>query len=76
MSFDLIISSFPKMINAAFITVQLLSLSLLIGLFIGLLAAILRLNKNIFVNNCFFIKQYAVNGTKLHNFEEITIKLD
>ena len=65
MSFDLIISSFPKMINAAFITVQLLSLSLLIGLFIGLLAAILRLNKNIFVNKLAYGYSYLFRGTPL-----------
>ncbi|WP_440909703.1 ABC transporter permease [Candidatus Pelagibacter sp.] len=65
MSFDLIISSFPKMINAAFITVQLLSLSLLIGLLIGLLAAILRLNKNIFVNKLAYGYSYLFRGTPL-----------
>ena len=65
MNFDLIISSFPKMINAAFITVQLLSLSLLIGLFIGLFAAILRLNKNIFVNKLAYGYSYLFRGTPL-----------
>ena len=65
MSFDLIISSFPKMINAAFITIQLLSLSLLIGLFIGLLAAILRLNKNIFINKLAYGYSYLFRGTPL-----------
>jgi len=65
MSFDLIISSFPKMINAAFITIQLLSLSLLIGLFIGLVAAILRLNKNIFINKLAYGYSYLFRGTPL-----------
>ena len=65
MSFDLIISSFPKMINSAFITIQLLSLSLLIGLFIGLLAAILRLNKNTFVNKLAYGYSYLFRGTPL-----------
>ena len=65
MSFDLIISSFPKMINAAFITIQLLSLSLLIGLFIGLFAAILRLNKNIFINKLAYGYSYLFRGTPL-----------
>ena len=65
MSFDLIISSFPKMINAAFITIQLLSLSLLIGLFIGLAAAILRLNKNIFINKLAYGYSYLFRGTPL-----------
>ena len=65
MSFDLIISSFPKMINAAFITIQLLSLSLLIGLFLGLVAAILRLNKNIFINKLAYGYSYLFRGTPL-----------
>ena len=65
MSFDLIISSFPKMINAAFITIQLLTLSLLIGLFIGLVAAILRLNKNIFINKLAYGYSYLFRGTPL-----------
>ena len=65
MSFELIISSFPKMINASFITIQLLSLSLLIGLFIGLVAAILRLNKNIFINKLAYGYSYLFRGTPL-----------
>ena len=50
MDFELMINSFPKLISAAAITLKLLSVSLIIGLFIGLLFAILRLNKNIFIN--------------------------
>ena len=44
------INSFPKLLNAAVITLKLLSVSLIIGLFIGLFFAILRLNNNIFIN--------------------------
>ena len=51
MDFELMINSFPKLLNAAAITLKLLSVSLIIGLFIGLLFAILRLNKNIFIIN-------------------------
>ena len=50
MDFELMINSFPKLLNATVITLKLLSVSLIIGLFIGLLFAILRLNKNIFIN--------------------------
>ena len=50
MDLELMINSFPKLINAAVITLKLLSVSLIIGLFIGLFFAILRLNKNIFIN--------------------------
>ena len=50
MDFDLMINSFPKLLSATVITLKLLSVSLLFGLFIGLIFAILRLNKNIFIN--------------------------
>ena len=40
MDFDLMISSFPKLLSAALITLKLLSASLIFGLFIGLFFAI------------------------------------
>ena len=43
MDFELMINSFPKLLNAAVVTLKLLSVSLIVGLFIGLLFAILRL---------------------------------
>ena len=46
MDFDLMITSLPKLLSAAVITLKLLSASLIIGLFIGFLFAVLRLNKN------------------------------
>ena len=49
MDLELMINSFPKLLSAAVITLKLLSVSLIIGLFIGLFFAILRLNKNIFI---------------------------
>ena len=45
MDFDLMINSFPKLLNATIVTLKLLSVSLIIGLFIGLFFAVLRLNK-------------------------------
>ena len=51
MDLELMISSLPKLLSAALITLKLLSVSLIIGLFIGLLFAILRLNKNILLIN-------------------------
>ena len=36
MDFDLMINSFPKLLNATIVTLKLLSVSLIIGLFIGL----------------------------------------
>ena len=50
MDLELMINSLPKLLSAAVITLKLLSVSLIIGLFIGLFFAILRLNKNIFIN--------------------------
>jgi len=59
------INSFPKLLSAAAITLKLLSVSLIIGLFIGLLFAILRLNKNIFVNRFAYGYSYLFRGTPL-----------
>ena len=65
MDFELMINSFPKLLSAAAITVKLLSISLIIGLFIGLLFAILRLNKNIFINRFAYGYSYLFRGTPL-----------
>jgi octopine/nopaline transport system permease protein len=59
------IDSFPKLLSAATITLKLLSVSLIIGLFIGLLFAILRLNKNIFINKFAYGYSYLFRGTPL-----------
>ena len=59
------INSFPKLLSAATITLKLLSVSLIIGLFIGLLFAILRLNKNIFINKFAYGYSYLFRGTPL-----------
>ena len=65
MNFELIISSFPKMLGAAVITVKLLTFSLAIGLLIGLFFAVLRLNKNIFINKFAYGYSYLFRGTPL-----------
>ena len=65
MDFDLMINSFPKLLNAAAVTLKLLSVSLIIGLFIGLLFAILRLNKNVFINKFAYGYSYIFRGTPL-----------
>ena len=59
------INSFPKLLGAAVITLKLLSVSLIIGLFIGLLFAILRLNKNIFINKFAYGYSYLFRVTPL-----------
>ena len=65
MDLELMINSFPKLINAAVITLKLLSVSLIIGLFIGLFFAILRLNKNILINRFAYGYSYVFRGTPL-----------
>jgi len=65
MDLELMISSLPKLLNAAVITLKLLSVSLIIGLFIGLFFAILRLNKNIFINRFAYGYSYVFRGTPL-----------
>jgi octopine/nopaline transport system permease protein len=65
MDFDLMITSFPKLLSAAVITLKLLSASLIIGLFIGFLFAVLRLNKNAFINKFAYGYSYLFRGTPL-----------
>ena len=65
MDLELMISSLPKLLNAAVITLKLLSVSLMIGLFIGLFFAILRLNKNILINRLSYGYSYVFRGTPL-----------
>ena len=65
MDFDLMLNSFPKLLGASLITLKLLSLSLIIGLFLGFCFAILRLNKNIFINRFAYGYSYLFRGTPL-----------
>ena len=65
MDLELMINSFPKLLGATVITLKLLSVSLIIGLFIGLFFAILRLNKNIFINKFAYGYSYVFRGTPL-----------
>ena len=65
MDFELMINSFPKLLNATLITLKLLSLSLFFGLFIGLIFAILRMNKNPVINKFAYGYSYVFRGTPL-----------
>ena len=65
MDFDLMFTSFPKLLNATVITLKLLSVSLIIGMFLGLFFAILRMNKNIFINKFAYGYSYVFRGTPL-----------
>ena len=59
------INSFPKLLNATIVTLKLLSVSLIIGLFIGLFFAVLRLNRNIYINKFAYGYSYIFRGTPL-----------
>ena len=65
MDLDLMVSSFPKLLNATLVTLKLLSLSLIFGLILGLFFSILRLNKNIFLNRFSYFYSYIFRGTPL-----------
>ncbi len=65
MDIELMISSFPKLLNATLITLKLLSVSLILGLFIGLGFAILRMNNNKFINKFAYGYSYIFRGTPL-----------
>ena len=65
MDFELMINSFPKLLNATVVTLKLLSASLFFGLFIGLLFAILRMNKNPIINKFSYGYSYVFRGTPL-----------
>jgi octopine/nopaline transport system permease protein len=65
MDLDLMLTSLPKLLVAAVITIKLLSVSLVIGLLIGFLFAVLRLNKNPFINKFAYGYSYLFRGTPL-----------
>ena len=65
MDLELMTNSFPKLLSATLVTLKLLSVSLIIGLFIGLLFAILRMNKNLFINKFAYGYSYIFRGTPL-----------
>ena len=65
MDLELMISSFPKLLNATVVTLKLLSLSLFFGLFIGLLFAIMRMSKNLILNQFAYGYSYLFRGTPL-----------
>ena len=64
MDIDLIITSFPKLLGGALITLKLLSASMFFGIFIGLFFAILRI-KNNFLSKIAYGYSYVFRGTPL-----------
>jgi octopine/nopaline transport system permease protein len=65
MDFELMITSLPKLLSASLITLKLLSASLIVGMVLGLFFAILRLSKNIFINQFAYGYSYVFRGTPL-----------
>ena len=64
MDIDLIITSFPKLLGGALITLKLLSASIFFGIFIGLFFAILRIRNN-FLSKIAYAYSYIFRGTPL-----------
>ena len=62
---DLMIESFPKLINATKLTIQLTFLSLFFGIFVGIFFAILRTSKNKILYYFSYYYSYVFRGTPL-----------
>ena len=58
-------SSFPKLLNATLVTIKLVSASLLFGIFLGTLFAILRTGKNKFLKAFSYYYSYIFRGTPM-----------
>ena len=65
MDIELMINSFPKLLNATTVTLKLLSLSLFFGLLIGLLFAVMRMSKSLIINKISYCYSYVFRGTPL-----------
>ena len=65
MDLELMINSFPRLLNATVVTLKLLSLSLFFGLFIGLLFAVMRMSNNLILNRFAYGYSYLFRGTPL-----------
>ena len=62
---ELMIESFPKLLNATILTIQLTLLSLFFGIFVGMFFAILRMSKNKFIYLVSYYYSYIFRGTPL-----------
>jgi amine acid ABC transporter, permease protein, 3-TM region, His/Glu/Gln/Arg/opine family len=65
MDFDLMISSFPKLLDATLVTLKLLSLSLFFGIFLGAFFSILRTGNNKTLKIFSYYYSYVFRGTPL-----------
>ncbi len=65
MNWELIINSLPKLLNATILTVELVVFSAVLGLFLGLVVALLRLHKSWWVKALPFAFIFFFRGTPL-----------
>ncbi len=65
MDLGLMIESIPKLLNATLTTLKLLSLSILFGLIVGLVFAVMRLSKNSILRNFSYYYSYVFRGTPM-----------
>ena len=65
MDIELMINSIPRLLDASVVTLKLLFLALIFGLLLGLIFAILRLNKNFLINKFAYGYSYIFRGTPL-----------
>jgi octopine/nopaline transport system permease protein len=62
---DLMIESFPRLISATKLTIELTLISLIFGIFVGILFAILRVSKNKILSDISYYYSYIFRGTPL-----------
>ena len=62
---DLMIESFPRLLNATKLTIELTLLSLFFGIFVGVFFAILRTSKNKIFYYIAYYYSYIFRGTPL-----------
>ena len=65
MDLDFISEHFPRLLKATKLTIELTSLSLLFGIFVGVFFAILRLSKNKILFFISYYYSYIFRGTPL-----------
>ena len=62
---DLMIESFPRLLDATILTIELTLLSLFFGVFVGIFFAVLRTRKNKILNFISYYYSYIFRGTPL-----------
>ena len=62
---DLMIESFPRLLKATLLTIELTLLSLFFGIFVGIFFALLRTSKNKILSSFSYYYSYIFRGTPL-----------